>query len=152
MKEKIIYKYKEDGERYTILSYDGEYVVMKALKKNKKVGMPYKEFYQHFSQASTKEFSSNEEMLQYGESFGKHQFERVLCEGKTKILCGTDMAYEEDIWDGVDELLNSLINKFVGPDAPREYLIDKITELRDDVIGYLEKTYDFEFVDVYEEY
>ena len=105
-----------------------------------------------------KSFKTIEEAKAYGKNFGKYQYEMVLVDGKKKILCGTDMVYEEAIWGNVYDIIKTMYDKFTTPEMLEEkdddecMLVDETSEVRDHIIEWFEKTMDVEFITVYDEY
>lgn len=105
-----------------------------------------------------KSFNSIEEARLYGIDFRKRQYETILVNGKKKILCGTDMAYEESIWGNVYDIIKTMYEKFATPEMIEEndddecLLTDKTSEVRDSIIEWFEETMGVEFINVYDEY
>lgn len=100
-----------------------------------------------------KQFNTVEEAKEYGEIFSKHQWEKVMVGSKEIILCGTDMAYEEEVWSDVYELLKSFVDKFgYSEDEIADDIVDKTSELRDEILEWFEKKTNTQFVDVCDEY
>ena len=103
-------------------------------------------------------FNTIKEAKEYGKNFSKHQYEMILVNGKKKILCGTDMAYEEDIWGNVYDIIKTMYERFTTPEMLEEndddecLITDKTSEVRDSIIEWFEKTMDVEFINVYNEY
>lgn len=108
--------------------------------------------------SSIKSFNTIEEAKLYGKNFGKYQYEMVLVDGEKKILCGTDMVYEEAIWGNVYEIIKTMYDRFTTPEMLEEndddecMLVDETSEVRDHIIEWFEKTMDVEFICVYDEY
>lgn len=105
-----------------------------------------------------REFKTIEEAKEYGKDFSKHQHELVLVDGKKKILCGTDLAFEDEIWGNMYDTLQFLYKNFISSELIEEkdedecLLTDKTSSLRDDILRWFEETMDVEFVIVYDEY
>ena len=59
-----------------------------------------------------KSFSSKSEMLEYGKSLGKCDKEIVSLDGKTVILCGTNLAYEDKISEIAETAITSVVKEF----------------------------------------
>lgn len=92
------------------------------------------------------DFRSVDEMIEWGRySLGK--YDSLLCNiGEQKyLLCGTDLAYEDAIWDIACNSIQSVLETFdlpkfdeikdfdyagVVPEL-RDFLIDKITEIEE---------------------
>lgn len=97
-----------------------------------------------------KQFNTIEEAKEYGKNFSKHQFERVLVAGKERILCGTDHAYEEELWGDAYTLMQNFCKRFGNEDE--DNLTEMATAIRDLVLERFTEEHDVEFVDVYDEY
>ena len=103
-----------------------------------------------------KQFKTMEEMKEYGKDFSSHEHQTVELNGEKKILCGTDRAYEEEIWSSVNEILMNMCAAFgmqeLAEDREADNIVDESSKLRDDIIEWFEKSFDVEFVNVYDEY
>lgn len=103
-------------------------------------------------------FNTIEEAKEYGKNFGKYEYQMILVNGEKKILCGTDMVYEEAIWGNVYEIIKTMYERFATPEMLEEFdddesaLVDETSEVRDQIIEWFEETMDVEFVNVYDEY
>lgn len=108
--------------------------------------------------SSIKSFNTIEEAKSYGKNFGKYEYQMILVNGEKKILCGTDMVYEEAIWGNVYEIIKTMYERFATPEMIEENdddesaLVDETSEVRDHIIEWFEKTMDVEFICVYDEY
>lgn len=104
----------------------------------------------------TKHFSTEAETKEYAKNFGKHQFEHVTIGTEKVILCGTDQAYEEQLWGDAYEMTKDFCMKFSIADETEDnfsdFATDMATQIRDLVLEHYEKEFKTRFVDVCEEY
>ena len=96
-----------------------------------------------------KSFSSKSEMLEYGKSLGKYDKEIVSLNGKTIILCGTNLAYEDRISEIAENAITTALKEFglktsIGTDA--------VSELRESILMNLRSNFDMEIVEAVNEY
>lgn len=92
---------------------------------------------------NVKEIKDCEEL----QKLGKYEHTRVMLNGEEVIVCGTDMAYEDQIWSRSYLLISELSKRFELDVC----LTDFATDMRDSVLSLLEN-YGVTFVDVFDEY
>lgn len=106
-----------------------------------------------------KSFSSIEEAKDWGaQNLDEHEFVKAKIgnEDKSEVvfLCGTDKAYEEELWSDLYEILEKHLGYFDGDidDDDDSKIVDQSSELRDVVIEWIEEATGNRFVDVSDEY
>lgn len=101
-----------------------------------------------------KSFKTREEartFFQKDENYmGKYDHELVTIDGKKIIMCGTDMPYEDIIWDCYYQMLNRLSDQF--PELEKlGGLPLEVSDLRDAFLDKLQEN-NIIFEDVNDEY
>lgn len=112
-----------------------------------------------FVSAPERTFSSVEEAKEWGSNnLGAHSFVKVRINNETKseiiFLCGTDKAYEEQIWSDIYEVIKKHLEYFDMDidDDDDSSLVDKTSEIRDTVIGWIEMSTGTQLVNAIDEY
>ena len=91
-------------------------------------------------------FDTIEEAKEYGQDFGKQEFQLVSIAGNETFLCGTDLVYEDLVWGNCDELLEMVEQ---GANIPtRQILVAAIQNVAD-VFCMDEKVNDMPKTDVF---
>ena len=105
---------------------------------------------------SIKKFTTEAEAKEYGKNFGKHQFERVEVAGKSVILCGTDQAFEEELWGDAYRMLLDFCDKFGAKNGSEDdysdFATDLASEIRDLILKRYEEENQTKFISVSTEY
>ena len=96
-----------------------------------------------------KSFSSKSEMLEYGKSLGKCDKEIVSLDGKTVILCGTNLAYEDKISEIAETTITSVVKEFC---LKKDITSDSVSGLRESILMNLRSIFDIEIVEAINEY
>ena len=104
----------------------------------------------------TTEFKTKEEMMEWGkENLGKYGFIHCRIGDKKYLLCGTDLVYEDEIWEiatkAIQKTLRVLGYSSFNEDENFDY-DGFVPELRDFLINCVEKTENFEIVCAFDEY
>ena len=103
-----------------------------------------------------KNFKTLEEAKDYAKNFRKHQFEHVSIDGSSAILCGTDQAYEEELYGDAYQMVEDFCMKFahepISEDDCSDFATDIATKIRDLILKEYEEEHETKFVDVYDEY
>ncbi len=76
---------------------------------------------------------------------GKRETQTVEVEGKKYLLCGTCLAYEDDLCDKVFETFK-LLGEIFGQTVTWDDFSDDISEIRDMFLEKFEKTTDSQLV------
>ena len=101
-------------------------------------------------------FATETEAKEHAKDFGKHQFEHVTIGEKSAILCGTDQAYEEELWGDAYQMVEDFCTKFsvqpTSEDEHSDFATAVATQIRDLILKEYEDEYKTKFVDVYDEY
>ena len=82
---------------------------------------------------------------------GKYVHELVEIEGKKVIMCGTDMPYEDIIYDCCSQMIKRLYKQFPELGLELNDLPFEASDLRDKILEYLEEG-GIVFEDVDDEY
>ena len=102
-----------------------------------------------------KEFKTLEEAKKWGESYftSKRQYEQIKVDGKLVILCCTDLAYEDEVWNKAYELAILTAECFgFKPDKEDDELMDEASGIRDYTIELIEQLYECSVEAVFDEY
>lgn len=102
-------------------------------------------------------FNTIEEAKEYGvnQEFGEYHFEKAKIKSDDIILCGTDKAYEEQLWSDAYELISDLFEKFcedLKEDDYSDFATDLATEIRELVLSRFEEEQHIKFINVHDEY
>ncbi len=84
-------------------------------------------------------------LVKKAEGFGKRETQTVEVDGKKYLLCGTCLAYEDDLCDKVFETFKMLGEMF-GQTVTWDDFSDDISEIRDLFLKKFEETTDSEIV------
>ena len=97
-------------------------------------------------------FSTIEEAKEYSKEnhFGNYHFEKAKVKEENIILCGTDKAYEEELWGDAYQLVCDFCKKFgkeeIEEDDYSDFATDLATKIRDLVLSEYEKEQHVKFV------
>ena len=103
-------------------------------------------------------FNTIEEAKEYGKEnhFKNYHFEKAKINSDDIILCGTDKAYEEELWGDAYQLISDFCNKFgetdIEEDDYSDFATDLASKIRDLVLSEYEKDQNVKFVNVWDEY
>jgi hypothetical protein len=84
-----------------------------------------------------KKLSTKELMQNKAKDLGKHETMTLEKDGKTYFLCGTCLAYEDELCDKIRNAYNSLAEIF-GVELDEDYLEDFVSEVRDELLERFE--------------
>ena len=80
-----------------------------------------------------------EEMMQNkAKELGKHETMTVNSDGKNYLLCGTCLAYEDELCDKVRDAYNLLADIF-GTELDEDDLENAVSEVRDEILTRFEE-------------
>ena len=76
---------------------------------------------------------SNAELVEMAQQLYKRDTKTIDRDGKTYVLCGTDMAYEENLCDNIFNTFKDLAGT-LGLKVTYEMYCDTISEVRDKIL------------------
>lgn len=102
-----------------------------------------------------REFNTLEELKNDPElkKMSRFSWEKVKLNGEEVFACTTDQQYEDIVWSGVYDVLEKFYAHFgINTKDKQDELTDFSSEIRDFILGLLEKKDSIILVDVYDEY
>lgn len=103
-----------------------------------------------------KEFKSKDEMIEWGkENLGK--FDSILCciEEQKYLLCGTDLAYEDEVWGIATRAIQEVLSVLGLPEFDEQKNFDYaglVPYLKDFLMSYIPDIEEIEVVHAFDEY
>lgn len=99
-------------------------------------------------------FNKDPALIEQAKELGKHESKLVIGkDGKKHILMGTDLAFEDTLWNAMREALIETcqcLSIEVDPDA--DWLVDASSEMRDKALEEIAIGEDVDLVQGYDEY
>lgn len=96
-----------------------------------------------------KSFSSKSEMLEYGKQLGKYDMEKVLLNEVPFLLCGTNLAYEDKLFEIAATALKEAYHMFK---IDKKIKTDDISNFRDLLFETLKDNHEFQIMEVFDQY
>lgn len=107
------------------------------------------------SLVSLQEFDTLEDLQNDDElqKMPRYCWKKVMLNGEEVFACTTNQQYEDIVWSGIYDVLEEFYKHFgINIEDKQDELTDFSSEIRDFILGLLEKKDDIKLVDVYDEY